>query len=84
MRIAMQIAAAMEERRISEEELAEMIGHQPSEITKWLSGDQNFTSDTLAELSYYLQTKITGEDPFYTMSREWPQNAGNSLYSLSN
>ena len=68
MRIAMQIADAMEKRHISKKELAEMTGHQPSEITKWLSGDQNFTSDTLAELSYYLQTKITGEDPVYTFT----------------
>lgn len=63
MRIAIQIAEAMEERHISKKELAKMMGRQPSEITKWLSGDQNFTSDTLAELSYYLNAKITGEVP---------------------
>ena len=63
MRIAIQIADAMEERHISKKELAQMMGRQPSEITKWLSGDQNFTSDTLAELSYYLNAKITGEVP---------------------
>ena len=63
MRIAIQIAEAMENRHISKKELADMMGRQPSEITKWLSGDQNFTSDTLAELSYYLHAKITGETP---------------------
>ncbi len=61
MRIAIQIADAMEKQHISRKELAQIMGRQPSEITKWLSGDQNFTSDTLTELSYYLHTKITGE-----------------------
>lgn len=60
MRIAVQIADAMEEQHISKKELAQKMGRQPSEITKWLSGDQNFTSDTLTELSYYLHREITG------------------------
>ena len=60
MRIAVQIAEAMEEQHISKKELAQKMGRQPSEITKWLSGDQNFTSDTLTELSYYLHREITG------------------------
>ena len=63
MRIAIQIADAMAEQRISKKELAKLMSRQPSEITKWLSGDQNFTSDTLTELSYYLHAKITGEIP---------------------
>ena len=60
MRTAIQIAEAMEERHISKKELAQMMGRRPSEITKWLSGDQNFTQDILAELSYYLKTEISG------------------------
>lgn len=73
MRIAIQIADAMEEQHISKKELAQLMGRQPSEITKWLSGDQNFTSDTLTELSYYLHTKITGELPefSYTYLNVW-------------
>ena len=30
----------MEEQHISKEELAQKMGRQPSEISKWLSGDQ--------------------------------------------
>lgn len=60
MRTAIQIAEAMEERHISKKELAQMMGRRPSEITKWLSGDQNFTQDLLAEISYYLKAEITG------------------------
>lgn len=66
MRTAVQIDEAMKARNISRKELADMMGRRPSEITKWLSGDHNFTSDTLAELSYYLQAKITGETPVFT------------------
>lgn len=61
MRTAIQIADAMEKHGISKKQLADMMGRSPSEITKWLSGDQNFTLDTLTELSFYLKEKITGE-----------------------
>ena len=66
MRAAVQIDEAMKARNISRKELAAMMGRRPSEITKWLSGDHNFTSDTLAGLSYYLHAKITGETPVFT------------------
>ena len=62
MRAAMQIADAMAAKSISKKELADMMGRRPSEITKWLSGDQNFTSDLMAELSFYLGRPITGEN----------------------
>lgn len=68
MRIAIQIADAMAEQHISKKELAQKMGRQPSEITKWLSGDQNFTSDIMTELSYYLNAKITGELPDYSVT----------------
>lgn len=66
MRIAVQIEEAMEKQHVSKKELAQLMGRQPSEITKWLSGDQNFTSDTLAELSYYLHAKVS-YDPSLTL-----------------
>lgn len=78
MRIAIQIADAMEEQHISKKELAQLMGRQPSEITKWLSGDQNFTSDTLAELSYYLKAKITGENQVFSFTYKL-----DSLYASS-
>ena len=61
MRAAIQIADAMSKHGVTKKQLADMMGRRPSEITKWLSGDQNFTLDTLTELSYYLKEKITGE-----------------------
>ena len=60
MRTAIQIEEAMRERKVSKTQLAQMMGRKPSEITKWLSGNQNFTQDLLAEISYYLHADITG------------------------
>lgn len=62
MRTAIQISEAMERQHISKSQLAMLMKRKPSEITKWLSGDQNFTLDTLTELSYYLHEQISGVD----------------------
>ena len=52
MRIAAQIDDAMKAKGLSKKDLAVLMNRRPSEITKWLSGNQNFTSDILAELSW--------------------------------
>ena len=41
-------------RAISQQSLAGKMGKQPSEVSKWLSGDHNFTIDTLSDIGYYL------------------------------
>ena len=43
-------------RGISQRELAGKMGKQPSEVSKWLSGNHNFTIDTLSDIGYYLDT----------------------------
>lgn len=60
MRIAAQIDDAMKEKGVSKSELAKMMGKQQSEITKWLSGTHNFTTDILSEISMALGTEING------------------------
>lgn len=40
-------------------EFAEKVNKNPSEITKWLSGTQNFTIDTLAEISVVLGVSVS-------------------------
>lgn len=62
MRIADQIADAMDASGIGKKQLADMLGKCPSEITKWLGGTQNFTADVLAEISHALGTEITGAE----------------------
>lgn len=41
---------------ITQQELANKMGKRPSEVSKWLSGDHNFTIDTLSDIGYYLGT----------------------------
>lgn len=57
---ARQIARAMASAGVSKAELARKLGKSPSAVTSWLSGNHNFTSDLLAEISSVLGTQITG------------------------
>lgn len=43
----------MNEKRLTKKQLADAIGKRPSEITRWLSGEHNFTVSTLAMLSVF-------------------------------
>ena len=48
----------MHERGLSKKQFADALGRRPSEITKWLSGQHNFTIATLAMLSSFFQQPI--------------------------
>lgn len=43
---------------ISHKELARLTGTQPPMVTRWLSGEHNFTVDTLAEIEVALKFRI--------------------------
>lgn len=58
--IAAQIEEAMRAASISRKELAQKMGKSPSEVTRWLSGTHNFTSDLLSDISDCLGVEITG------------------------
>jgi transcriptional regulator with XRE-family HTH domain len=51
MMLAVRLDDLIAARRWSKSEFAAKVGKSPSEITKWLSGTQNFTIDTLTEIS---------------------------------
>jgi transcriptional regulator with XRE-family HTH domain len=51
MTLAVRLDDLIAARRWSKSEFAAKVGKSPSEITKWLSGTQNFTIDTLIEIS---------------------------------
>lgn len=57
---AAQIKDAMKAAGLSRKMLADRLGKSPSEVTRWLSGNHNFTSDLLAEISDALGREITG------------------------
>ncbi len=51
--IADKLDAMMKEKGLSKKEFADAIGKRPSEVTKWLSGQHNFTIRTLSMLSTF-------------------------------
>lgn len=57
--ISNKIDALMQERGLSKKQFAEQLGKRPSEITRWLSGQHNFTISTLAMLSIIRKTKCS-------------------------
>ncbi len=53
MAVSNRIYDLMTEKGLSKAEFARAIGKRPCEITKWLSGQHNFTLKTLALLSSF-------------------------------
>ncbi|MBD5321167.1 MAG: helix-turn-helix transcriptional regulator [Bacteroides sp.] len=48
----------MKERGLNRKQLAEAIGKRPNEITRWLSGEHNFTISTISMLSSFFGQPI--------------------------
>ena len=58
MAIAVRIADALETKGWSKSEFATRMNQQPSVITRWLSGTQNFTIDTLSDIEEMLGVQL--------------------------
>lgn len=58
MMIACKIADALKEKGISQKSFASMIGKCESEISDWLSGNRNFTIDTLSDIEHCLHISL--------------------------
>ena len=59
MLLAAKIADAMKIKNWQKKDLMQAVKkNNPSIITKWLSGTQNFTIDTLVELEYALNINL--------------------------
>ena len=56
--ISNRIDALMKERGLSKKQFADALGKRPSEVTRWLSGQHNFTISTLAMLSSFFGKSI--------------------------
>lgn len=56
--ISNKLDALMSEKGLSKKQLADAIGKRPSEITRWLSGEHNFTISTLAQLASFFGKPI--------------------------
>lgn len=51
--ISNRIDALMKEKGLNRKQLAEAVGKRPNEVTRWLSGEHNFTISTLSMLSTF-------------------------------
>lgn len=58
MKLAAQIDDALTSRSLTNQEFAFMMGKKPSEITRWLSGTHNFTTETLWEIERVLSIQL--------------------------
>lgn len=58
MAVSQKIYDLMVQKGLSKAEFARLIGKRPCEITKWLSGQHNFTLSTLAMLSSFFGQPI--------------------------
>lgn len=58
MILATKIANAIKAKGFKKSEFAEILGKQPSEISKWLSGTHNFTIDTLMDIERVLSIQL--------------------------
>lgn len=84
MMIAAKIGNALEMEGLSQKDFAAKMGRTESEISNWLSGDRNFTIDTLTEISMALDITLldtsvssTCTVPIHFMSSERKKdNAG--------
>ncbi len=56
--ISNKIDFLMHEQGLSKKQLADKIGKRPSEVTRWLSGEHNFTIATIAMLSTFFGKPI--------------------------
>ena len=56
--IADKLDAILKERGMNQKEFAHMIGHTQAEVSRWLSGNHNFTLATLAKISVALGVNL--------------------------
>ena len=56
--ICNRIDTLMRQRGLNRKQLAEALGKRPNEITRWLSGEHNFTLATIAKLSTFFGNPI--------------------------
>ena len=68
MLIAAKIADAMQAQNLNQKQFAKLMGRTESEISDWLSGDRNFTIDTLFDIGQALGITFLSTTLHYTTS----------------
>ena len=68
MLIAAKISDAMRAQHLNQKQFAKMMGRTESEISDWLSGDRNFTIDTLFDIGQALGITFLSTTLHYSTS----------------
>ena len=68
MIVAAKIADAMKAKNLNQKQFAKLMGRTESEISDWLSGDRNFTIDTLFDIGQALSISFLSESIQYSTS----------------
>jgi transcriptional regulator with XRE-family HTH domain len=63
MSLAARIDDILQARGLTNQEFAFMMGKKPSEISRWLSGTHNFTTETLWEIERVLNIQLLVSSP---------------------
>ena len=66
MLVAAKIGLALKGKGMSQKDFAGMMGKSVSEISEWLSGDRNFTLDTITEIEERLGVSLLDTSLPYT------------------
>ncbi len=61
--LAVKIAETLRARGLTNQEFAFMMGKKPSEVSRWLSGTHNFTTETLWQMERVLNVQILTSSP---------------------
>ena len=71
MMVAAKIADAMRSHGMNQKQFAQKMGKKESEVSEWLSGDRNFTLDTLTEIEHTLDVSLLDtNNPRYAYSEK--------------
>lgn len=76
--IVVRINQLLEKKKISQKKLAELLDKKPSEISKWLNGEHNFTLRSIAKLQAEL-----GEPLLYMVVEKRFENCENFSTSMT-
>lgn len=82
--IATEIEVLMRDKGLTKKQFSDALGKRPSEVTKWLSGQRNFTIRILALISgFFGQPLIHTATHRYTLPEdEQPTMAAESLHGV--
>jgi ribosome-binding protein aMBF1 (putative translation factor) len=78
--IASQINSILKRKNISQRELASRLNKKESEISKWLSGNHNFTIKTIAGIETILREEIITVPIFDKKSPDKPKSKKNHSF----